>query len=132
MKKFICMLVAVILVLGLCACEMPDTKAVFVGTWTCEADPDNKIEASELVLKDDFTGTLKVGAAEYKMTWKLNAENPDAIDFITVNEFTTVEEDFPVLKGSLTLESGTMLMNVYDGNAKDDDFVITLLLEKIG
>lgn len=130
MKKLFCLLLAAVLILGLCACEMPDTKAVFVGTWSCEADEDLKLKETELIMNDDFTATMKFDGEDYVMTWRILPTNPDAIEFLTVNEYKTVEENFPVLKGTLNMENGEMQLNIYDGNARDDDFSIATLVTK--
>lgn len=131
MKKLFCLLLAAVLMLGLCACEMPDTTAVFVGTWACEADAELKLEAAELIMKDNYTATMKVGSENYTMTWRINPTNPDAIEFLTVNEYKTVEENFPVLKATLVMDNGNMQLNIYDGNSRDDHFSIVTLLTKI-
>lgn len=132
MKKLFCLLLAAVLLLGLCACDMPDTTAIYVGTWTCEDNAEENLKATNLVMKDDYTATMTFDGKEYAMTWRISPENPDAIEFLTVNEYKTVEEKFPVLKGGFTMIEGEMFLNIYDGNARDDDFAIVTLVQKIG
>ena len=132
LKKLFCLLLAAVLLLGLCACEMPDTTEIYVGTWTCEANEEQKLKATELVMNGDYTATMIFDGETYAMTWRISPENPDAIEFLTVNEYKTVEEKFPVLKGGFTMIDGEMYLNIYDGNARDDDFSIATLVMKVG
>ena len=159
MKKLICILVAAVLMLGLCACNnmMPDTTDIFAGTWIVMPETSEAYAGSTMVLNEDGTATLEVPGKSYTLTWQLHlipegvnpygadgkyvpewqgfANNPDAIDFITVSgpegDFNTREPNFPVLKGSLNVVNGELFLQITDGNAKDDDFKLVLLLKKV-
>ena len=159
MKKLICFMVAAVLMLGLCACDnfTPDTTDIFAGTWIVMPETSAEFAGSTLVMNEDGTATLDVPGKTYTMTWQLHlipegvnpfgpdgkyllewqgfANNPDAIDIITVSgpegELTTREPNFPVLKGSLNVVDGELFLQITDGNAKDDDFKLVLLLKKV-
>ena len=159
MKKLICFLVAAVLMLGLCACNnfTPDTTDIFAGTWIVMPETSEEYAGSTLIMNEDGTATLEVPGKSYTMTWQLHlipegvnpygpdgkyllewqgfANNPDAVDVITVNgpegDFTTRESNFPVLKGTLNVIDGELFLQITDGNAKDDSFKLVLLLTKV-
>ena len=160
MKKLICILVAAVLMLGLCACNnmMPDTTDIFAGTWIVMPETSAEYAGSTLIMNEDGTATLDVPGKSYTMTWQLHlipegvdpygpdgkylpkwqgfANNPDAIDFLTVEgpegSFAYPEQlTFPVLKGTLTVVNGELFLQITDGNAKDDRFEMVLLLTKV-
>lgn len=159
MKKLICILVAAVLMLGLCACNnmTPDTTDIFAGTWIVMPETSAEYAGSTLVMNEDGTATLEVPGKSYTLTWQLHlipegvnpygedgkyvpewqgfANNPDAVDFITVSgpegDFETREPNFPVLKGSLNVVEGELFLQITDGNAKDNDFKYVLLLKKV-
>ena len=140
MKKLICFMVAAVLMLGLCACDnfTPDTTDIFAGTWIVMPETSAEFAGSTLVMNEDGTATLDVPGKTYTMTWQLHlipegvnpfgpdgkyllewqgfANNPDAIDIITVSgpegELTTREPNFPVLKGSLNVVDGELFLQI--------------------
>ena len=150
MKKLISMILVAVLALGLVACTI-DTKPIYVGTWVGEANPEKGIEASILTLSEDGTGLLIIGSEAYNLTWKVrqvpetfaSAEeeaayatfrgNPDALDITAVNGLVAnpLDPNFPILKATLNVTKGEIFLNISDGNAKDDDFSIAVLVKKI-
>ncbi len=160
MKKLICVLVAAVLMLGLCACNslIPDTTNIFSGTWIVMPETSAEYAGSTLIMKEDGTATLEVPGKSYTLTWQLHlipegvnpygpdgryvpewqgfANNPDAVDFLTVSgpegDFAYPNQpNFPVLKATLTVVDGELFLQIIDGNAKDDNFSLVLLLSKV-
>lgn len=128
MKKIICLVLATILTLSLCACSINSINFLS-GTWTCGEDPTNDVLASTLVLNEDLTGTLTNGDTVYNVVWKVNPEDPDNVLLTTVGDITSTDDKFPVLTANMLVKNGIMMLNLYDGDAKDD-FKLALLLER--
>jgi hypothetical protein len=138
MKKLICLVAIIVLMLSMTACNGKAVKAnvdpkFFLGTWTCEESEKSGLitPPTTLVINADKTGTLVYGTEAYEIVWEADPDCPEILIFTSVKQIGGKEIKYEVnssnqnvspalLRVTFTVNSGVANLALEDANLFDN------------